>query len=207
MLIKNIKDGTEIAVDVTDILYGADKSDNKIIVLLQSGEYLILEPATDYAITSEAAVDDYGNNYEEKQAIKTIAQMFMKDALPTAVDADILKTAAIMDYPEWETLTGTITRETVPVLAHEGKLYRVLVDTVWQAHQPPGGTGMLSVYRPIEIGHTGTLSDPMPYVYGMDCRTGLYYSYEGTVYICKGDMIPCVWLPGTPGLWQWEVAS
>lgn len=75
------------------------------------------------------------------------------------------------------------------------------------AHQPPGGTGMLSVYRPIVMEHEGTKADPIPYVYGMDCRSGKYYSYEGKVYLCKADMLPCTWPPGSAGMWQWEVAG
>ena len=72
------------------------------------------------------------------------------------------------------------------------------------AGQPPGGAGMLSVYRPIVPEHAGTGSDPIPYVYGMDCRSGLYYVHGGVVYLCRGDMIPCIWPPDTGGMWQWE---
>lgn len=35
-----------------------------------------------------------------------------------------------------------------------------------------------------------------------DCNT-----HNGTVYLCKGDMIPCVWEPGSAGLWQWEAVE
>ena len=43
-------------------------------------------------------------------------------------------------------------------------------------------------------------------MYGMDCLAGLYYRYEGAVYRVAdgGNMMPCVWAPDTPGLWQWE---
>ena len=27
---------------------------------------------------------------------------------------------------------------------------------------------------------------------------------NGLLLTDKADMIPCVWPPGTPGLWQWE---
>lgn len=94
-------------------------------------------------------------------------------------------------------------------LMHNGQCYRQAqsgpVTPIESQH--PGGDGMLAVYRPIEREHTGTMADPIPWVSGMDCRTGKYYSYEGVTYLCKGDMIPCVWTPGTAGLWQWEVVS
>ena len=38
----------------------------------------------------------------------------------------------------------------------------------------------------------------------MNTEEGKYYSYEGKVYLCKADMTPCVWAPGSPGVWQWE---
>ena len=95
------------------------------------------------------------------------------------------------------------------ILRKDDRLYRVAQSggVTPQAHQPPDGEGMLAVYRPVNRTHDGTLEDPIPWVYGMDCTTGLYYSYEGGVYLCKGDMIPCVWAPDTPGLWQWDIAQ
>ena len=87
-------------------------------------------------------------------------------------------------------------------------LYRVVQPggVTPQEHQPPHGEGMLAVYRPIDATHEGTQDDPIPYVFGMDCRQGKYYSLAGALYLCKTDMPACVWPPDTAGLWQWEVA-
>ena len=94
------------------------------------------------------------------------------------------------------------------IVQHEGQLYRIAQPTVTpQSHQTPSSEGMLAVYRPIDVGHEGTLEDPIPWVYGMDCYTGKYYSYNGNVYKCAGDMIPCVWEPGSAGLRQWELVE
>ena len=94
------------------------------------------------------------------------------------------------------------------IVQHEGQLYRIAQPTVTpQSHQTPSSEGMLAVYRPIDVGHEGTLEDPIPWVYGMDCYTGKYYSYNGNVYKCAGDMIACVWEPGSAGLWQWELVA
>lgn len=93
-------------------------------------------------------------------------------------------------------------------LVHEGQVYRMVQPNAVtpQAHQPPGGDGMLAAYRPIDREHAGTLADPIPWVYGMDCLEGKYYSYNGKIYrvAVGGTMKPCVWAPGTAGLWQWE---
>lgn len=93
------------------------------------------------------------------------------------------------------------------IVTHGGKVYRVVQAATAQEHQPPGAAGMLAIYRPIVLVATGTITDPIPFEIGMDARTGLYYSYGGTLYLCKGDMIPCVWEPGSAGLWQWELIS
>ena len=93
------------------------------------------------------------------------------------------------------------------IVTHGGKVYRVVQAATAQEHQPPGAAGMLAIYRPIVLAATGTITDPIPFEIGMDARTGLYYSYGGTLYLCKGDMIPCVWEPGSAGLWQWELIS
>lgn len=110
--------------------------------------------------------------------------------------------------PTWDELLAAGNKVAAGVcLVHNGQTYRVVQDVTPIESQPPGGDGMLAVYRPIDREHAGALADPIPWVSGMDCRTGKYYSYEGVTYLCKGDMIPCVWTPGTAGLWQWEVVS
>lgn len=88
-------------------------------------------------------------------------------------------------------------------------LYRVQLNGVKPLEsQPPHGEGMLAVYRPIEVTHAGTLDDPIPWVNGMDCLEGQYFSYNGHVYkvASGGNMIPCVWTPDS-GIWQWEKIS
>lgn len=94
------------------------------------------------------------------------------------------------------------------VIQKDGVIYRVAQEggVVPQAHQVPGGDGMLAVYRPIDKDHAGTIDDPIPWVYGMDCFAGKYYTYNGDTYkvTAGGDMIPCTWPPDSPGLWQWE---
>lgn len=92
-------------------------------------------------------------------------------------------------------------------LMHNGSVYIVVQDVTAQSHQPPDATGMLVIYRPVDEKHAGTMADPIPFTYGMDVTNGKYYSFEGNTYLCKSDMAPCVWNPGTAGLWQWELAE
>lgn len=93
-------------------------------------------------------------------------------------------------------------------LTYNGQVYRMVQPSAVtpQAHQPPGGEGMLAVYRPIDREHAGTQADPIPWVSGMDCLEGKYYSYNGKIYRVAegGTMAPCNWPPDTSGLWQWD---
>lgn len=113
-------------------------------------------------------------------------------------------------FPVWEDLLAAGEKLAENTVLRDGKvLYRVVQagGVVPQAHQAPHDTGMLAVYRPIDQGHAGTEEDPIPWVYGMDCHAGTYYSFNGHTYrvAVGGDMVPCVWPPDTPGLWQWEL--
>ena len=113
-------------------------------------------------------------------------------------------------FPSWEdVLANGVELQKGRIISKDQTLYRVQNKVTPQAHQPPGGEGMLAVYRPIDQSHAGTLEDPIPWVYGMDCHAGVYFSYQGHIYrvAVGGDMVPCVWTPGTPGLWQWELIS
>lgn len=110
--------------------------------------------------------------------------------------------------PSWEELLAAGNQVSAGVcLTHKGQTYRVVQAVTPIESQPPGGEGMLAVYRPIDRKHAGTPSDPIPWVYGMDCYSGKYYAHGGITYLCKADMIPCVWAPGTAGLWQWEAVN
>ena len=127
--------------------------------------------------------------------------------LPDALALDMAE-AAPDCFPAWEDVLENGAELTQGrVIEKDGQLYRVVQSATPQAHQEPGGEGMLAVYRPIDREHAGTLEDPIPWVYGMDCLAGIYYSYNGAVYRVAdgGNMIPCVWVPDTPGLWQWEL--
>ena len=108
-------------------------------------------------------------------------------------------------FPAWETVLSEGKELAAErVISKDGQLYRVVQAVTPQEHQPPDGEGMLAIYRPINPEHAGTVDDPIPWVYGMDCHAGEYYSYEGAVYMVAegGDMIPCTWPPDS-GIWQW----
>lgn len=123
-----------------------------------------------------------------------------------ATDIDDSSALSMPDlFKTWAEVLAAGTELTKDTIINDGGvLYRVVQPVTPQEHQPPHGEGMLAIYRPIDTAHAGTQEDPVPFVYGMDTEQGKYYSFEGKTYLCNLTMTPCVWAPGTPGLWQWS---
>lgn len=95
---------------------------------------------------------------------------------------------------------------------HKGVIYECIQDVLSLSHQEPGSLGMSAIYRPLSTiegieTEDGTREHPYIFIMQMDVHTGKYYKYEDKVYLAKADMIPCVWVPGTVGLWQWELVQ
>lgn len=127
----------------------------------------------------------------KKKSINTACEML--------TDAQALKVFDL--YPFW---TAGASYKAGDRVRHAGVLYAVEQPVNAEAHQPPETEGMLAIYRPIEPKHAGTIDDPIPWAYGMDCEEGLYYIHKDKLYRCAADMKPCTWDPGTEGVWQWE---
>ena len=173
---------------------------------LEGAESVILE-AADAGAEIQTTRESAAQNAKLSGQLSAAARLYVQAATDvpdeTALEMpDLFKT--------WEEAldAGTTLTEN-SIINDGGNLYRVVAPggVLPQAHQPPHGEGMLAVYRPIDTTHAGTLEEPIPWVYGMDCTSGLYYSYNAAVYLCKADMKPCVWAPGTAGLWQWEAVA
>lgn len=109
---------------------------------------------------------------EQTQTVEDQAVTFdraMARTMTTISDADALTMPDIL--PTWKSYLDA--GEQIPAgvcVMHNGQCYRQVqsVAVTPQEHQPPGGEGMLAVYRPIEREHAGTQADPIPWVYGMD---------------------------------------
>lgn len=153
-------------------------------------------------IKNLATVYPEPNPTPEEQSVTIVREMVR--SATTLTDNVALSVPDLL--PTWEELLkeGNQVEKGV-CLMYNGQCYRVEQAVTPIESQKPGDEGMLAVYRPIDKEHAGTQADPIPFVYGMDCYEGKYYSHEGNTYLCTGDMIPCVWAPGTPGVYQWEL--
>ena len=226
-MFKIIKDGTSLGM--TEAPTYVRQAENGCFVLCQEGQATgiayggtvyhllgrealegaesVIREETDAGAEIQAAGESAANNAKLSGQLSAAAKLYVQAATDvpdeTALEMpDLFKT--------WEEVleAGKTVAEN-SIINDGGTLYRVVAEggVLPQEHQPPHGEGMLAVYRPIDTAHTGTLEDPIPWVYGMDCTEGLYYSYNATVYLCKANMTPCVWAPGTAGLWQWEAVE
>lgn len=140
------------------------------------------------------------------EQIDIAARIYVRANSATMDDAVALSIPDM--FETWEDALATGAQlEADTIINDGGQLYRVVQAVTPQAHQAPHDDGMLAIYRPIVKGHDGTQADPIPYVNGMDTAEGKYYSFNGKIYLCNLTMTPCVWDPGTPGLWQWSEVS
>lgn len=158
----------------------------------------------------ELARIEYGTALSESDAILT-ARSFRQLAQTEEFTATEFATFAKAGlFPVWVPGAAYAAGNRI---VHEGVVYEVKQPVTAQDHQPPGGAGMLAVYRPISADPQsgeepdGSLENPHPFISGMDVFNDKYYSFEGAVYLAKADMLPCVWNPGMAGLWQWELAG
>ena len=145
------------------------------------------------------------NKSKEMAELRNALKLFVRANGKGMTDTDALSVSSL--HEKWKAGRVFTADDIDKVVRHGDGLYRIASAHTAQAHYPPDGEGLLALYRPISPQHTGTHEDPIPWVYGMDCFMGLYYTHNDALWICAGDMTPCVWAPGTAGVWQWEHAS
>lgn len=191
-----------------------------IFMILENGEEINrIESSPEFC---EEYCNNNGYTYEEVEVPAPIpepidspdtaeiqlATMFMLATCTTYTDDQALQIKSVFSvWPDGVNTDGKYTKG--QYITHNDQLYRIEQDVQPIESQPPDAEGMLAIYRPVDIEHEGTLDDPIPWVYGMNCYAGKYYSYEGAVYMVAegGDMIPCTWPPDTPDMWQWVKVS
>lgn len=225
---KIIKDGTTLAM--TEAPNYVRQAENGCFVLCAAEEAAgIAHMGTVYHLLGRQELDgaeitvmlEKADAGEEIQAAKSTAEKKTAVTSQVAVAARMyaktateIPDAAALNMPDlfqtWEDALEAGDALACGVVINDGGiLYRIVSPggVTPLESQPPHGEGMLAVYRPIDQIHAGTMEDPIPWVYGMDCESGKYYSYEGGLWLCASDMKPCTWAPGTAGVWQWEAAE
>lgn len=119
--------------------------------------------------------------------------------------AAILSSISLVAYPEWKPEQDYIKGEILKD-GSGGLYYEVIAAHKSNTAYPISTT--FAYYRLIELEHSGTLADPIPYPEQagivVNVKKGLFYSYKGSTYKATLDMPNCVYPPDTAGMWQWE---
>lgn len=72
------------------------------------------------------------------------------------------------------------------IVSYNGKLWRVRQTHTAQADWMPS-LDSASLWEVIEVEHSGTLDDPIPYSVPMEIFNGKYYTEDGITYLCTRD--------------------
>lgn len=72
------------------------------------------------------------------------------------------------------------------IVSHDGKLWRVRQTHTAQADWMPS-LESASLWEVIEVEHSGTLDDPIPYSVPMEIFNGKYYTETNQLYLCTRD--------------------
>ena len=68
---------------------------------------------------------------------------------------------------------------------HEGKLYRTeQPEYIFVEHYVPGTVGTESLFSLVDVTHSGTKEDPIPFEKNMEIFEGLYYTQYDVLYRC-----------------------
>lgn len=143
---------------------------------------------------------------EEEEKIEVAQRMFtpmlMRMATPLMADEEVEDVLPIL--PMWE--VGK-TYKQGEIVKHKGLAYRTVPEQVIaQEHQPPDGTGLLAVYRPLSPNQDiadGSKEKPYEFTEGMDVFKDKYYTYEGKLYTPDRDVPNCTYYPGQVGVHFW----
>lgn len=179
-------------------------------------EYAKLHPEkitqeNEYETSSEELErEEYFKNRKQANSLISakVQNVILQTSTFSAAEFSIFAKAKM--YEEWQ---AGRTYEQNFRLAYNGVVYEVVQRVTSIEGQYPGAEGMLAIYRPISIDSSageepdGSKEKPFVFIYGMDVKKDMYYTYEDKLYLSKADMPACVWYPGTAGLWQWELVE
>lgn len=97
-------------------------------------------------------------------------------------DKDALAVRGI--YPTWKQMIGKTAEKAGFKFTYGSDLYKTIPANHTFAAEWVPGVGTESLYTRIDEDHAGTKDDPIPYSGNMELVEGMYYSQNGTVYLC-----------------------
>ena len=111
---------------------------------------------------------------------------FLKEARKTAIDQVAAKALSL--YPAWYSgliITQDMIDKGENRYSYKGKLYKCGTPHTAQGDWTPDLTP--AMWTVIDIEHTGTIDDPIPFSVNMEVFNGKYYTYADVLYFCIRD--------------------
>lgn len=119
-------------------------------------------------------------------SVDEVNAMIIKKQINTVEIEDSVSVRMIDFYPEFSEVIGQTVSQGFK-FTYQGKLYKVIQQTLtMQAHYPPM-TGTESLYEIINEEYDGDIYDPIPYDGNMSLENGKYYTQNGVTYLCNRD--------------------
>lgn len=99
---------------------------------------------------------------------------------------DAVALTAVELFPYWVVLVEKGEKVTKGFrFQYEGKLYRTeQPEYTFVEHYVPGSTGTESLFSLVDVTHSGTKDDPIPFEKNMEIYEGLYYTQYDVLYRC-----------------------
>lgn len=128
------------------------------------------------------------NNSEKNEQEATLqTMMFMSAKTSFLVELPDNEAVKIpLCYEPWESFVGkSLNKDTR--IEYQGYLWKVRQDVNVVLENQPPSIETASLYERIDVDHSGTLEDPIPYVQTMTVYKDKYYLENGKIYKCIRD--------------------
>ena len=154
---------------------------------LVDGKYIEYELSEE-----ELAQRDYESKcFEAKEkhrplSVDEVRAMFIKKQINSVEIEDSVSVRMIAFYPDFSEIIGQTVSQGFK-FGYQGKLYKVIQQTLAiQSHYYPQ-TGTESLYEVINEQYDGDIYDPIPYDGNMSLENGKYYTQNSITYLCNRD--------------------
>lgn len=99
---------------------------------------------------------------------------------------DSVALTAVELFPYWKVLVEKAEKASKGFrFQHEGKLYRTeQPEYIFAEYYIPGTAGTESLFSLVDVTHSGTREDPIPFEKNMEIFEGLYYTQYDVLYRC-----------------------
>lgn len=129
---------------------------------------------------SKPGVEERVQALENNAGVEMTAISFLADGFTDTQAAQVPTL-----YPNWEDYPDGVSLSVGQRLNYNDKLYKVISAHMKQTDYTPEAAP--SLFTVIDVTHSGSVSDPIPFSTNMVVYSGKYYSYGEKLYLCLRD--------------------